>query len=96
MKPSPPRTHVLQCCAVLVSVLVLLRLFLSPCLAVSPVVVSGNRLLDSSTHRRWMMQGVGYDYDVSNDNVQQWRPAINALLTAAPHVNTIRLYEGGH
>ena len=66
-------------------------LFLLPCSAVSPVIVSGNRLVDSSTHRRFLVQGSGYDYDVSNDNVQQWRPAINALLTAAPHINTIRL-----
>ena len=32
--------------------------------------------------------------DVSNSNAKHWRPAINALLNAAPHINTIRLYEG--
>ena len=73
--------------------LLLLCLLLPPCLCVSPVVVSGRRLVDSSTRRRFLVQGSGYDYDVSNANRAQWRPALNALLTAAPHLNTIRLYE---
>ena len=84
----------LRAALLLCSVLTCLSLLVPPSLAVSPIVVSGNRLLDSSTHRRFLVQGVGYDYDMSNSAVQQWRPAINALLTAAPHVNTIRLYEG--
>ena len=71
----------------------LLCALLLPCACVSPLVVAGKWLLDSATRRRFFVQGSGYDYDVSNDNRAQWRPAVNALFTAAPHINAIRLYE---
>jgi hypothetical protein len=81
------------CLPLLLAVLLLTVCSLPVCDCVSPIVVRGKHLVDSGSGRRFMLQGVGYEYDVSNENVGNWRPAINALLTAAPHVNSVRLYD---
>ena len=82
-----------RCWTLLLAVLLLTVCSPPVCKSVSPIVVRGKHLVDSGSGRRFMVQGVGYDYDVSNENIANWRPAINALLTAAPHVNSIRLYD---
>lgn len=75
------------------SLLILLFSLAASALALPAITVRGNRLVDSHSGARHLVRGAGYDYAVDDDAEHQWKPALTALLTSLPHLNTIRLYS---
>jgi len=73
----------------------LITAWLSPTQAIGPVIVRGNKMYDTSTGNRFFIQGITYDYDVSDDTYDtNGKPAITANLKGLEgSFNTFRLYN---
>ncbi|RHY86140.1 hypothetical protein DYB35_010661 [Aphanomyces astaci] len=63
--------------------------------ALDPIVVRGNYMYNSVTGDRFIMRGITYEYDVSNDNFEKnSKEAIDrAVKDFAGTLNTLRIYQ---
>ncbi|CAK4514994.1 unnamed protein product [Aphanomyces euteiches] len=63
--------------------------------ALAPIVVRGNYMYNSVTGERFIMRGITYEYDVSNDNYEKKSKAAitRAVTDFNGTLNTLRIYQ---
>ncbi|KAF0694353.1 Aste57867_14764 [Aphanomyces stellatus] len=90
----PSQDHeVMQPSSLLVSLVLVAAL--SCVHALPPIVVRGNYMYNSATGERFVMRGITYEYDVSNDNYE--KNSKDAIARAVKDfdgtLNTLRIYQ---